>query len=108
MILYICITVIISIIILCYTLFKIRKYNDSENYLLSITYINDIIDNYFIQHNINIKINNDMKVLFNDYANDIVNNYISYHMKTMIYKYFNKSSLIIYVVIGLINRNNKK
>ena len=106
--LYICITTIITIIILCYTLFKIRKYDDTENYILSITYINDIIDNYFTQHSINIKINNDIKILFNDYANDIVNSYISYHMKNIIYKYFTKSSLVIYIIIGLINRNNKK
>ena len=80
MIIYICTTtIIITIIILCYTLFKIRKYDNSENYMLSITYINDIIDNYFIQHNINIKITvNDISCMYE--LNKMFNYFNNFHI----------------------------
>lgn len=103
-----CITIIISIIVICYTLIKfkyidINKLNP-DDYILVLNYIDVVVTAY----SKTIFLSNYEKKSFDDITKsekeilltsvkDVMNNYISIDMKSKIYKYFNINSLSVYI-----------
>ncbi len=106
---YICITLIVVSLTICYTLIKFKTIDinklNSDDYVLITNYIDFIVISYgktvflsnFEKAEFIDNIKTFEKEVISKSIKDIIHNYISNPMKVKIFKYFNTNSLSVYM-----------